>query len=99
VIGAAAVRDISWRRSRARGLEWVGLLLAACCLAVETPVHCLGGQACAYLSFQDSSLYLAYFGGPVIAGIMSAILVWACVPILRRWFRPKPEALTDLRRL
>jgi hypothetical protein len=99
VIGAAAIRDMSLRRSRARGLEWVGLLLAACSLALETPVHCLGEHSCTCLPFQVPSLYFVYFGGPVIAGVLSSILVWLCAPLLERWFRPKTVAPTAPRRL
>ena len=76
VIGAAAIRDLIVRRSGTRVIEWVGLILAVCSLAVAPPVHLWGAFMLSSPPLHDVRLHIIYFGGPVLAGILGSILVW-----------------------
>jgi hypothetical protein len=76
VIGAAAIRDRILRRTRARTMEWVGLILAVCNLAVAPPFHLWGAFLVSSPPLRDLHLYIIYFGGPVLAATLGSILVW-----------------------
>jgi hypothetical protein len=91
VIGAAAIRDIVLRRSRARLMERVGLLLALCNLAVAPAVHLWGAFMLSSPPLYDPHLLIIYFGGPVVAGALGSIVVWMWARHWNRWVGPGLE--------
>ena len=88
VIGAAAIRDLILRRSRTRVMEWAGLILAVCNLAIAPPIHLWGAFMLSSPPLHDPRLHIIYFGGPVLAGILGSILVRVWATRWRRWIGP-----------
>ena len=91
VILVAAIRDMILRQTRARVLEWVGLILAVCNLAVALPFHLWGAFMLSSPPLHDIHLHIIYFGGPVLAGTLGSILVWTYAPRCDRWLEPGRE--------
>jgi hypothetical protein len=91
VILAAAIRDMILRQSRDCVLEWAGLILAICNVAVALPVHLWGAFLLSSPPWHDLRLHIIYFGGPVLAGTLGSILVWTYAPRCDRWLEPGRE--------